>query len=69
MATGRVGYATRVQDWTRVTYPMCPVTLATGHKPYLVITHITSIVRQWGPCSGVFLIENHDWVKVPNEGW
>ena len=32
-ATGRVGYATRVQDWTRVVYPMRPVALATGQKP------------------------------------
>ena len=32
-ATGRVGYTTRVQDWTRVTYPTCPMALATGCKP------------------------------------
>ena len=34
VATRCVEYATRVQDWTRVTYPTCPVALATGHKPY-----------------------------------
>ena len=28
-ATGHVGYATRVQSWTRVAYPTRPV--ATGH--------------------------------------
>ena len=32
-ATGRVGYATRVQDWTCVVYPTSPVALATGRKP------------------------------------
>ena len=32
-ATGRVGYATRVQSWTRVAYPTRPVALATGQKP------------------------------------
>ena len=31
--TGRVGYATRVQDWTRVAYPTHPVALAIGQKP------------------------------------
>ena len=32
-ATGRVGYATHVQSWTRVAYPTCPMALATGRKP------------------------------------
>ena len=31
-ATRRIGYATRVQDWTRVAYPMRPVANATGQK-------------------------------------
>ena len=31
--TGRVGYTTRVQDWTRVAHPTCPMALAIGRKP------------------------------------
>ena len=34
VATGCVGYTTRVQDWTRVAYPTRPMALATGQKPY-----------------------------------
>ena len=33
LATGRVGYATRVQDWTRVAYPMRSVALVTRRNP------------------------------------
>ena len=32
VATRHIGYATHVQDWTRVMYPTCPVALATGQK-------------------------------------
>ena len=32
-ATGRVGYATRLQSWTHVMYPTCPVAPATKRKP------------------------------------
>ena len=34
LATRRVGYATYVQDWTCVAYPMCLVALATRQKPH-----------------------------------
>ena len=34
VATRCVGYATHVQNWIRVAYPMCPVALATGQKPH-----------------------------------
>ena len=44
VATGHVGYTTRVQNWTCVAYPTCPMTLATKQKsnPFLISNEIVS---------------------------